>query len=264
MATYKGPFDVKGSFHNLTFYRRRDVDKDIVRKQWGPSKEAIMTETRYALTRRYMAEFDGCSKGSKWIRRVLQPLDAVRDYNWAGTLTGLLKPVQQLDSENPLGQRSVRLSLHPHLLEGFTLSKKTPLETLLRTPLAGSINKASLSAQVEVPELLPGGNFKPRVPYPYYRVVASLGVVPDLTYTPYGYTPDEALGQYTPQVAQTDWMGIRTALPETVLSLSLPYTVDFPHFALVLAVGISFGAPNVLGQIRPESYSGSGRIVAVS
>jgi hypothetical protein len=169
-----------------------------------------------------------------------------------------------LDSENPLGQRSVRLSLHPHLLEGFTLSKKTPLETLLRTPLAGSINKASLSAQVEVPELLPGGNFKPRVPYPYYRVVASLGVVPDLTYTPYGYTPDEALGQYTPQVAQTDWMGIRTALPETVLSLSLPYTVDFPHFALVLAVGISFGAPNVLGQIRPESYSGSGRIVAVS
>jgi hypothetical protein len=264
MATYKGPFDVKGSIHNLTFYRRRDVDKHIVREQAGPSKEEIMTEKRYALTRLNMAEFDGCSKGSKWIRRVLRPLDAVRDYNWAGTLTGLLKPVQKQDSENPLGQRSVRLSEHPHLLEGFTLSKRTPLEILLRTPLAGSIDKAALSAQVTVPTLLPGGNFKPQVSYPYYRVVAVLGVVPDLHYTPYGYTPDEALGQYTPMVAQTDWTGIKTRLPQTVLNLSLPYPVAFPHYSLVLAVGIMFGAPNVLGQIRPEPYSGSGRIVAVA
>ena len=264
MATYKGPFNMQGSLHNLTFYHRRDIDKDIVRQQSGPSREEILNDPRYALTRLNISEFDGCSKGSKWIRRVLQPLDAVRDYNWAGTLTGLLKPVQQLDDENPLGKRSVRLSLHPHLLEGFVLSKKTQLETLLRTPLVGQIDKTGLTAQVVVPELWPGRNFKPRVPYPYYRVVASLGVVPDLVYSPYGYTPNEVPGQNRPQVAYSEWMGVKTKLPETVLQLTLPYPIGFTHFALVLAVGISFGAPGVLGQISAVPYCGSGRIVGVA
>jgi hypothetical protein len=263
MATHKGPFDFNGSLYDLTFYRRRDMDKNLVREKTGPTKEQILHDPRYALTHKNCTEFDGCSKGSKWIRRALRPLEAVRDYNWAGTLTGLLKPVQVLDGVSKYGQRSVLLSQHPHLLEGFSLSRQTPFDSVIRTPIGYSVDKDALSTRVLLPPLVYGVNFSARTPHPYFRILASLGVVPDLSYSPFGYTPDEQLGQYVPQVAHTEWLGVKSGLPETALELSLPYPVEFPSFSLVLAVAVSFGTLNALGNVVPVKYSGSGRIAVV-
>lgn len=194
---------------------------------------------------------------------MLRPLEAVRDYNRAGTLTGLLKPVQVLDGESTYGERSVLLSQHPHLLEGFTLSRKTAFESVVCTPINCTVNKDALSTRVELPQLAVGVNFRPRPPHPYFRIMAALGVVPDLFYSPYGYTPDEELGQYAPQVAHTDWQGVIAGMNENVLELSLPYPVESPSFSLVLAVAVSFGTLDVLGNVVPVKYSGSGRIAAV-
>lgn len=263
MASNNGPFDLNGSLYNLNFYRRRDVDKNLVRRKTGPTKEQVHHDPRFAMTRMNCTEFDGLSKGSKWIRRALRPLEAVRNYNWAGTLTGLLKPVQKLDGVSARGQRSVLLSQHPHLLEGFPLSRHTTFESVVCTPIGCTVNKDTGSARVELPQLAVGVNFRPHTPYPYFRIIASLGVVPDLFYSPYGYTPDEALGQYVPQVAHTDWLGVKSGMPATALELSLPYPVAFPSYSLVLAVAISFGTLDALRHVVPVTYSGSGRIVVV-
>jgi hypothetical protein len=263
MASNNGPFDLNGSLYNLNFYRRRDVDKNLVRQKTGPTKEQILHDPRFALTLKNCTEFDGLSKASKWIRRVLYPLEAVRDYNWAGTLTGLLKPVQKLDGVSKYGERSLLLSQHPHLLEGFRLSRQTPFDSILRTSISCRVDKAALGARVELPQLVPGVNFGASTPHPYYRVVAALGVVPDLFYSPYGYTPAEEPGQYVPQAVYTDWLGTKSARPESVLELTLPYAVPFPSYSLVLAVAVSFGTLDALCAVKPVTYSGSGRIVAV-
>lgn len=174
-----------------------------------------------------------------------------------------MKPIQILDTDGVYSQRSVWLSNHPHLVEGFTLSLQTPLDTLLRTPLRCSIQKDALSAQISIPELVTGINFCPRTPHPYFRVVASLGAVPDVHYTPHGYSPEPPAGSYLPQVVKTGWTGVKQGLPETVLELQLPYTVPYPTYSLVLAVAISFGTLDVPGNIQPVKYCGSGRIVKV-
>lgn len=98
-------------------------------------------------------------------------------------------------------------SRHGHLLEGYGLARRTPFETVLRAPLICRVDKPSASAVVELPAIIPNLNFFPRTPYPYFRVVASLGVVPDLHYAPYGYTPEPPAGRYLPHVAETEWTG---------------------------------------------------------
>lgn len=47
-----------------------------------------------------------------------------------------------------------------------------------------------------------------------------------------------------------------------VLELQLPNPIDFPSYALVLVLALSFGSPGVAGAIQPINYSGSGRIAA--
>jgi hypothetical protein len=133
----------------------------------------------------------------------------------------------------------------------------------LRSPLACGLDKDTLSAHVAIPELIAGVNFTPRTPHPYFRIVASLGVVPDLHYNPDGYTPDIAAGSHLPEVAATEWLGAKSGAPATMLELSLSYAVEYASYALVLAVALSFGTLNAQGQIQAVSYSGSGRIAAV-
>ena len=263
MAYLNGPFKFNGSLSNLTFYKRRDSDKTIVKEKWAPTREQIMNDKRFALTKKNCTEWDGCSKASKWIRRVLQPLDAVRDYNHAGTLSGLMKQVQKSDSISVYGERSVLLSEHPHLLKGFTLSRRTHLETLVRVPITCTINKAASSAIVALPQLVAGANFAPATPLPYFRLIASVGVVPDMLFTLYGYTPDIKPGHFTPAVAYTEWLGVKGGAPAREMELSLPYAVPFASYSLVLAVGLSFGTLDALGNIIPVKYSGSGRIIEV-
>ena len=64
-------------------------------------------------------------------------------------------------------------------------------------------------------------------------------------------------------MAATEWTGVKKGLAETMLELQLPYTLDYPTYALVLAVAVSFGTLDVLGNVQAVPHSGSGRIVKV-
>ncbi|HWJ02153.1 MAG TPA: hypothetical protein VNU93_00655 [Verrucomicrobiae bacterium] len=227
------------------------------------SRKRSKNDRRFKRSDEMAAEWDGCVTAFKWIHRALKPLNTTADYNYSGPLQGLMKALQKLDTEGMYSQRSVRLSRHPHLLEGFSLSRQTPLDTLLRTPLVCSVQKETLSARVIIPEIITGLNFIPRTSHPYFRVVASLGVVPDVQYTSYGYAPDLPAGNHLPHVVSTEWTGVKKGSAETVLELQIPYPAEYPSFALVLAVGFSFGTPDVLGNIQPVKYSGSGRITRI-
>lgn len=264
MAKLNGTLDVTGTIGNLTFYKTRTSNQTIVKEKTVHSRSRTKKDPRFRRRDQMAGEWAGCVTAFKWLHRILKPLDATADYNFSGHLQGLMKPIQKLDTKGVYSQRSVSLSRHPHLVEGFTLSLKTPIDTLLRTPLLCSLDKDSQSARVSLPEIITGLNFHPRTPHPYFRVLASLGVVPDVHYSPYGYTPDIPAGSYLPHVVRTEWKVVKQGIAETVLELQLPYTVEYPTYSLVLAVAISFGTLDVLGHIEAVKYCGSGRIVKVA
>jgi hypothetical protein len=263
MAKLHATFSLTGPLAGLSLYRRKDLDGTFARTRTTISKERLRTDPAFTNTRRCATEGGGRSRGARWIRRVLQPLEAVRDHNWAGALTGALTPLQRLDTEGPYGQRSLLFSAHGPLLEGYPLSRRSPWESLVRTPLVCTVDKEAQSARVALPALLPGSTFFPHTVHPYFRFVASLGPVPDLHFTHGGYTPKDTPGSNLPAVAHTEWLGVKSAAPATALELQLPYTIEFPAYALVLTVGILFGHLDAKGNITAVRYSGSGRIVRV-
>lgn len=263
MAILNGPLHFTGSIGRLTFYQEKNSGQTIVREKTIHDRTRIKTDPRFRRTRQMAGEWNGCVTTFKWLHRLLKPLDATADYNFSGALQGLMKAVQKLDTDGVYSQRSVRLSRHPHLLEGFTLSCQTPFDTLVRTPLLYALEKEALRARVMIPELVTGINFQPRSPHPYFRVIASLGAVPDVHYSPHGYAPDLPAGALLPHVVATEWTGVKKGLAETTLELQLPYTVDHPTFSLVLGVAVSFGTLDVLGNVQGVKYCGSGHIVKV-
>jgi hypothetical protein len=263
MAKLNGPFSFTGPLSGLSFYTRKDISGTFVREKSTLTKERVQTDPALEGTRRSGIEMGGRSLGAKWIRRTLYPLQAVRDGNWQGALTSALLPVQRRDSISLLGQRSLLLSQFGYLLEGFLLSQRTPWEGLVRTPFLYTLNKEAQSALVEVPELTHGVNFFPRTPHPFFQVIATLGPVPDLHHTPNGYAPDLTGGHHLPAVAHTGWLGVKQGSSPSMLELELPYAIEFPSYALVLAVGLVFGTLDERGEIKQLGYSGSGKILAL-
>ena len=263
MARLTTPFSFTGPLSGLSFYTRKDAAGTFVRGQSRISKERMHTDPAFANTRRSGAEAGGRSQAAKWIRQVLQPLEPMRDHNWQGTLTGSLMALQKRDTVSAYGERGVLLSQYGHLLEGFPLNRRTPWETLVRTPFSYTVDKDHQRAWVEMPALLEGVTFFPRTPHPYFRLVATLGVAPDLHYAAASYLPVYRAGKHLPHVARTEWQGVKSGAPATVLELQLPYSMEYPAYALVLAVGVLFGTLDEWGEIKEVGYSGSGRIAAV-
>jgi hypothetical protein len=131
MAKQESGLRFTGSLHNISAYKRRDMDTIIIRSKGGPSKKMIKSHPSFELTRKNNKEFGGRSTASKWIRRVLHPLKPPSDYNISGPLNSTLKPIQQMDTVSELGKRNIGLSKNPCLPEGFQLNRRNPFESVL-------------------------------------------------------------------------------------------------------------------------------------
>ena len=263
MARFFAPFSLSGTFGQLVAYQRKDLPGTLVRSPTSLNRRRFLSDPAFSNSRRTATEGGGRSKAAQSLRRVLQPLSPVRDHNWQGALTGALTAVQQGDSVSPWGQRGLLLSRHGHLLEGYSLARRTPLESLLRSPLSYLLDKKEGSALLELPGLLPGVNLVVRTPEPYFRVAAVLGIVPDLLYTPGGYAPYKEEQPLPLVSAYTDWRPVKSGAPAQGLELHLPLLPSTGGFALVLAAGILLGTPAPNGAIQPVPYRGGGKILKV-
>ena len=264
MAKLTGPITFTGSLGDFSAYKMRGTDKTVLRQKWGPSKEDIQTKPQYDITRRNNREFDARSKGASLVQHLLQPLAPMRDYNLAGPLNGFMSKILKLDTEGVFGRRSLLLSRQPRLLEGLSLNRRTPFEALLRSGVGYTLSRDTLSARVGIPALVPATNFFPADKHPLCRVVAVLGLVPDLFLDPYGdYRPEEQFRQVFPVRAETDWFPTRSGAAASSLELALPYTLTGSAYSLLLAVGIGFGSLKDEGLVEPVKYAGSAKVVAM-
>lgn len=263
MARLSAPFTLSGTFGNLVAYKRKDLPYTLVRTASTLNGDRFRSDPAFANARRTASEAGGRSKAAQALRRVLQPLSPVRDHNWQGAFTGALTAVQHRDTDSSWGQRNILLSKHGHLLEGFCLSRHTPFESLVRTPVSVSVDKAANKASVELPDLQPGVNLWVRTSEPYVCVVACLGALPDLFFTAEGYAPGKADDPGSVNAAYSEWRPVKSGMPALRLELQLPFVLPSEDFALVLAMGVLLGAPDHRSIIQPVPYRGSGRILKV-
>lgn len=167
------------------------------------------------------------------------------------------------DTESEFGQRAVRFSQFPTILNGFKLTKATPFDNVVTGALCCTLSRDILSASLQVPALLPRLTFSAPEGYAYCRLVAVLGIVPDLFFGVPKYQP---LGDYDHCFAQsgyTGWFAAGSGAPATTLERSLPTTPPNEAFSLVLSVGVQLGMPGASGSIEPVGGRvGSAKVVA--
>ncbi|MBL0741466.1 hypothetical protein [Chryseolinea lacunae] len=255
-----------GRLGNVSAYRMRGSDKIILRARGGASKDQIRTSPAFATPRRYMAEFGGCSAMGARVRRALGAQKALADFNISGPINAMLKVVQKNDLVSDLGRRTITLSKNVRLLEGFSLNRRAPFDSILRTTTNVALSREMRTAHIMVPALLPGINFSPPKNYPMFRIQAVLAVVPDFAF-------NEDLGRYAPQAgyvnsfapqhAVTEWNPAQSGSAETTLALHESLVPPDEGYSLMLSLGICFGVVQANGVVEQVKHAGAAKVIAL-
>jgi len=263
MAKLISQFPFLGSLGEVSAYKMRGVDHIILRRKGGASKRKIKTHPDFVRTRENNSEFGGRATAVKWVRQALSVQKAVADYNIAGTLNGVLQPAQQLDDKGRRGKRAVLLSRNPQLLQGFSLNRKAPFDSIIRNPPLWSLLRDTRSARIDIPELLPGINFFAPDKHPMFRITAVLGIVPDVFYTSIKYKPSSnSYRDNDVVIVDTDWRAVRKNAPATTLEMTHPTLPPDQSFSLVLSIGICFGTMSDATTVQQVKYAGAAKILA--
>ena len=251
-----------GSLSNLSAYRMRGSDKIIVRTKGGPNKKQIKNDPNFHMTRRHNAEFGGRATATSWIRFALNPILKLADYNIAGPLNALVKPLQHLDTTNDLGKRNIYFSRQPGLLQGFQLNKRNPFDQIVRSPITCTLSKDEGTARIDIPLLIPGINLFVPGNFSYYSISAVLGILPDLDFHEQGYKDksDGAIRQ--PVDKDTDWHLVSKGSGSQTIELTIKKPMAEVSFCLLVSVGIRFGNPGV-EKVEQVKYAGAGKVLAV-
>ncbi len=265
MATLNQPFGFTGSLGGLSAYRMKGTDKIVLRRKSNAGRQRLLHDPNYAHTRLNNEEWKGCIAAGKDIRRAIQGLRHLADYNFSGPLHALCKNIQTTDREHDKGRRSVLLSAAGYTLEGFGLNTHNTFERLLRHPAGCGIDRSAGTAVVALPELLPGVNFFNPSHQPLYRLVCTLGAVSDWQYDVLrqGYTP--VAGDLPwPVVVQTDWRHWKEPAAAATIGLRLPGWQDKPGCGLLLGVGIAFGVPQSNTEVQYVKYAGAAKLMKMA
>jgi hypothetical protein len=261
MAKLTVPFPFKGKWAGISVYELKGVGT-VGRQGWGPSAKAIATKPEYDITRRNNQEFKACSKASKYFRRTLHPLEWARDHRLSHKVTSRMYDFLPLDGESEFGKRQVFLSSSPRLLEGINLSERYPFDTVVRGGLSYELYRQTLSASIDLPALKAGVSFIPTGKQPYFKVVAALGVAPDLLWQGEGYGFDPSYEGFRPVQVENDWTPTAKGSDAESLQLQLPYTPPDDAFALVLTLGILMGTIGRRGGVEAVKYAGCAKVLA--
>jgi hypothetical protein len=267
MPFLEGPFAFTGKLDMLSAYRMRGVDKIVVRRKGGPSAEKVKTSPSFKNTRRTMSEFGGCSRHGSYVRMAMHQLRRLSDYNFGSDINSIMRQVQLRDGTSDWGRRSITLSEHTRLLEGFSTMYKAPsFDSIVRTPVYYTMDRAHRSARIEIPELMRDINYFPQNNHAMFRLTATLGIVPDVAF-------DVAAKEYLPPTwynpsyysidISTDWNPSLEGMESTVLELAMEVLPPDNRWTLMLSIGIEYGAFREGRKIDEVKRFGAAKILAL-
>ncbi len=262
MAKLTGNIGFTGRLGNMSAYKMRGSDGIILRGKGGASKSRIKNHPNFELTRHNNAEFGGSSVAGKSIRIAINAVTHLADHNISGNLNAIARIILGLDAINKRGERAIRFSQYHHLLDGFSLNRQSLFNSVLRQQVSYTFFRDTGSANIILPELLPGINFYTPSRYSSYRFIISLGVIHDLVYNKTGYQP-EGPKNYTAKTFDTEWASTREARAEQSMDIQLyDFTVLRNNQSLVLSIGIEYGQPLSNNVVTPIKQSGCAVILA--
>ncbi|MCE3283109.1 MAG: hypothetical protein K0Q66_1846 [Chitinophagaceae bacterium] len=262
MAILQPGFYFTGSLSNVSAYKMKGSDKIIVRKKGGADKNKIYNSPDLNRVRENFTEFSGRSKACSLMSQAMGRVSRLADHNLVNTLQPLFRASQRKDTVSLRGQLHIRITSAPQLFVGYNLNKGRRFDEIVRSPVKCTLSRETRSAQVVLPALEPGFSFIPGTKLPFYRMVVSLGLMPDVYYHQDGYYPDTAYANELPVHFEGEWYHISKGCPETLVQLQLGPAPAEDH-CLVLAVGICFATAGVEGVEDKLKNPGAGKVVAV-
>jgi len=267
MARLKGNIPFTGSLGNLSAYTRKGSNAIILRTKGGASKEKIKKAPEFANTRKVNTEFGGASAAARHIKLAMTGLTHLDHTLFQSRLTSICSAILKMDTENANGQRLVLISRYGRLLEGFNLEMGTIFDSIVKHPLLSSITRETLSASIDVPALFPGISLYLPGKFSLFRLIAVLGIVPDLTYhQTFGrYQPINPSVQLKRAVHISQWFNVSEICVEQNIKIKIEGDTGISATdSLLLSVGIEFGIPVTTDFVQPVNYAGAAKILVLS
>jgi hypothetical protein len=254
-----GPIGFTGTLDNISAFPMRGVKGIVVRRKGGPSREKVLESPGFENTRRTMSEFGGCSRTGSYVRKAMHQLCQLSDYNFGSDINSI--------EFGAWGRRKIILSEHTRILEGFQTTEKAPsFNSIIRTPVYYSLDRANRSARVEIPELLRDINYFPQNNHAMFRLTITLGIIPDVRFneTAKEYLPPTWYNQacYAKAVS-TDWSPSLEGMSSTTLNIATDMLPPEDGWTLMLAIGIQYGAFRGNGEIVEVERFGAAKILAL-
>jgi len=268
MARLKGILQVTGGLKGVSMYTMRGSDEIIMRTKGGPSKNTIKTRDSCKGLRDSGTEWGGCTKAASVLRRGLEPLMRLADYNVMGGMNALCKKIQCLDTEHEKGRRNVYISANRQYLTDFNFNKINLFDRVVHLKPEWEINRGAVRATVILPEFNPAEQLVAPNKLPFLRFVIVLGFCTDVTYDEpsKSYKPvNELLPGYYKE-AHTDWTPVKRALPAQTLEVQIDKIA--PHLTesdtLVLGIGVEFGTVGADGEGEAVKWAGCAKVLGTS
>ncbi|SFD98528.1 hypothetical protein SAMN05518672_10440 [Chitinophaga sp. CF118] len=260
MAILKGGLDFTGPVGNMSSYKRRDMEGTIVRMKGGASKKKIKTSPAFVRTRENNSDFTSYTKAGAKVRWALTYVRHLADYNFTYTLNQLCSIIQKEDKTSIRGQRAILLSQHRDMLEGFSLNRKNTFDNVIRHPLKCSVDRATGSAVVQVPKLLPGINIFLPWKAPLFRFVISLEAIGD---TEYDYPNLSFKDSDSTLPVYSAWHPSSEACEGESFEIKLNKGKPEDLMTMIVSVGIEMGMPLSNTVVNVVKYAGCAKILAV-
>lgn len=271
MAKAKNPFQMSGAFGTASFYTPRGSKETIVRTKGGPSARRMKVGSEFAVVRKHQTEWAACVRFSRSVCHAMGEVYRFADFNITSGFNGLGKRVMSLDKEHPVGERHLCLTQCPEAVEGFNLNRNFPLNSVLRVSPEVIIHRETMAAEVRIGRINPEFDLYNVQNLPFYRLVASLGLVQDLHF-------DEAAGKRREyESGATRYNGVSVSTPTEWLSaievsgaieLELkfkfpPSKVNIEECTFLLSLGIEFGRMGLGRQVEPVKHACCGKVMMV-
>jgi len=268
MAIINKKMEITGSVGGYTYYKRKGSKEIIVRKKPGPLKQQTKDSPGYEIVRKNQREFGGCVRFASKARLALGGLHEFADYNLNNTLSVMGKNLMKMDTEMETGKRSLRLSEHKKMLEGFNINHEYHFDSVLYFMPRWVLNRENLEAIVTIPTINSNYTLKNKLNKPFFRLIVVLGTVSDWMY-------NESIDNYEPSVVELngfstittgEWHSTTCILPEHTMTVQMPesrkeFITD--AVSLVLSMAAVFTGVNSKGRPDENAYPGSGKVMVV-
>jgi hypothetical protein len=257
----------KGKIGDFTAYRMRGCKGIVIRQKGGPTRDQVKNHPRFKNTRYTMSEFGGCSRMRKHVRMTMYSIRMLSDNNFGSDINSVMRQVQLQDGTSEKGRRDILLSEHARILEGYPLNKEHPtFDSVIRNPVYYTLDRATRTAQVDIPALVRGINYFPQNNHALFRITITLGIAPDMRYDipSKEYLPPKWFDVgFNTVTASTGWCPSLEGMDATTLSLAVDDMPPEEGWTLILSIGIQYGALHVGGSVKEVKRFGAAKILAL-